>query len=115
MCVRSVKGANFKSSASIGPTMPYTVPWSWWSRERAFDKYCLGSSAARRRVTESFSGIESLYGILLSALQGGLVPLLVSFKFACKELGEKRGKMPPVTTQSGPTAPWDAAGHGGAD
>jgi hypothetical protein len=26
-----------------------------------------GSSAARRRITESFSGIESFYGILVSS------------------------------------------------
>ena len=32
-----------KSLASIDPTVPRAVPWSWWSRERAFEKYCLGS------------------------------------------------------------------------
>jgi hypothetical protein len=47
VCVRSVKGAVLKSLASIGLTVPCAVPWSWWSRERAFDKYCLGISAAR--------------------------------------------------------------------
>jgi hypothetical protein len=47
VCVRSVKAPYSKSLASIGPTVPRAVPWSWWSRERAFDKYCLGTSAAR--------------------------------------------------------------------
>ena len=36
-----------RSLASIGPTVPLGVPWSCWSRERAFDKYCSGTSAAR--------------------------------------------------------------------